>query len=122
MGVFKPLISEMGQSARRHPDELIFDLLKSGFHTSCFDGSNFFAANHPVEIDGRTVAISNLQAGTDPAWFLLDTSRAIRPIIWQEREKYEFQALDDANSKYVFINSEYFYGVQFRVAFLRYSD
>lgn len=115
LGVFKPLVAEMGQSAKRHPDELIFDLLKSGFDTAGFDGASFFAADHPVEIGGKKTAVSNLQAGSDPAWFILDTSRAIRPIIWQEREKYEFQALDDTNSKYVFVNDEYLYGVRARV-------
>ena len=45
LGVFKPLVAEMvkGQAP---PDELIFDLLKSGFDTAGFDGASFFAADH----------------------------------------------------------------------------
>lgn len=115
LGVFKPFVAEMGMAAKRHPDELIFGLLKSGFDTKCFDGTNFFAANHPVEIDGKKATLSNYQAGSDPAWFLLDTSRAIRPIIWQKREDYEFQTLDETNSPHVFLNDEYLYGVRARV-------
>ncbi|MDF3607988.1 Mu-like prophage major head subunit gpT family protein [Paracoccus sp. DMF-8] len=115
LGVFKPFVSEMGVSAKRHPDELIFGLLKAGFDTPCFDGTSFFSGNHPVEIDGKRQATSNFQAGTDPAWFLLDTSRAVRPIIFQKREDYEFQSLDDSNSPHVFLNDEYLYGVRARV-------
>ena len=63
LGVFKPIVSEMGVTAKRHPDELIFGLLKSGFTTPCFDGANFFAANHAVEIDGKRTTLSNMQAG-----------------------------------------------------------
>ena len=115
LGVFKPFVSEMGRTAKQHPDELIFELLKSGFNSAGFDGKNFFAANHPVEIDGKVTNFSNIQTGTAPAWFLLDTSRAIRPIIFQKREDYEFQSLDDSNSKHVFMNDEYLYGVRARV-------
>lgn len=115
LGVFRPLVAEMGQSAKRHPDELIFSLLASGFTAPCFDGGTFFDSDHPVDIDGEVVTQSNMQDGTDPAWFLLDTSRAIRPVIWQEREPYEFQSLDDTNSKYVFVNDEFLYGIRARV-------
>lgn len=116
LGVFKPMFAEMGQSARRHPDELIFDLLKSGFTTACFDGQNFFDADHPISDDaGNVASVSNVQDGVGPSWFLLDTSRAVRPIIWQEREKYEFQQLVRDDEERVFLNDEYLYGVRARV-------
>lgn len=115
LGVFKPFFAEMGQAARRHPDELIFGLLKSGFTSECFDGQSFFDTAHPVEIDGAVTNISNMQAGSSPAWFLLDVGRAVRPIIWQERESYEFQRLDRPSDPHVFLNDEYLYGVRARV-------
>ena len=58
---------------------------------------------------------SNMQAGTASAWYLLDTSRAVRPLIWQEREKYEFQQVTDAGDKGVFMTDQYLYGVRARV-------
>lgn len=92
--LFKPMFWDMGQAARRHPEELVFGLLASGFTTNCYDGRLFFDTDHPVtDATGATVQVSNLQGGAGTAWYLLDTSRAIRPIIWQEREKYEFQQL-----------------------------
>ncbi len=79
LGVFKPMFSEMGQLARRHPGELIFDLLKAGFTTTCYDGQSFFDADHPVELDTGLTSVSNMQAGAGPAWFRLDTSRTVSP-------------------------------------------
>lgn len=85
-GIFKPMFAEMGNFARRHPEELVFDLLRRGFDTSGFDGSNVFSGSHRLkDQDGEEVAVSNTQTGSGQPWFLLDTSRAIRPIIWQER-------------------------------------
>jgi len=117
LGVFKPMMAEMGHLARQHPDELIFGLLAKGFESLCFDGQNFFDADHPaVAADGVTeTTVSNMQEGTDPAWYLLDTSRAIRPIIWQERESYDFQAISSRNDTRVFMTDEYLYGVRARV-------
>jgi phage major head subunit gpT-like protein len=117
LGIFAPLFSEMGRDAATHPDELIFDLLKKGFTSDCFDGQNYFDEDHPIELvpGQEPVSVSNMQDGTDPAWFLLDTSRGVRPIIWQEREKYEFQSITDSNDHHVFMNDEYVYGVRARV-------
>lgn len=117
VGIFKPLFAEMGRAARLHPDELVFSLLKSGFEMPCFDGQNFFDADHPGfdPATGDEISISNMQAGTGDAWYLLDTSRAIRPIIWQEREKYDFQSITDPKDYNVFMKRQFIYGVNARV-------
>jgi phage major head subunit gpT-like protein len=115
LGIYKPMFTEMGRDAKTHPDELIFELLKNGFETTCYDGQNFFDQEHPVNKGPELGVISNMQEGDGPAWFLLDTSRGIRPIIWQERETYEFQSITDPNSKHVFINDQYIYGIRARV-------
>ena len=116
LGLFKPVFQEMGQTAKRHPDELIFALLAAGFTTTCYDGQNFFDTDHPVtDADGEEIQISNMQAGSGPAWYLLDTSRAIRPMIWQEREGYDFTAMTDAANPQVFLYDEYLYGLRARV-------
>ena len=84
LGLFKPVFSEMGEGARRHKEELTFALLKGGFTTACYDGQNFFDTDHPLEdADGVVASVSNMQAGSGPAWFLLDTSRGVKPLIWQ---------------------------------------
>lgn len=116
LGIFKPMFAEMGQAAVRHPEELVFGLLASGFSTLCYDGQFFFDSDHPVtNADGSVSVVSNTGGGAGTAWYLLDTSRAVRPIIWQEREKYEFQQLTKDDSEYVFLNDRYLYGIRARV-------
>ncbi len=116
LGIFKPMFSEMGQSARRHPEELIFGVLASGFTTNCYDGQFFFDVDHPVtDADGQSNLVSNFQGGAGTPWYLLDTSRGVRPLIWQEREKYEFQQLAEDGDEYVFKNDKYLYGIRARV-------
>lgn len=116
LGIYKPAFAEMGSQARRHPDELVFGLLRSGFTAPAYDGQAFFDIDHPVVNEaGVTVSVANTDGGAGAPWFLLDVSRAVRPIIWQERTKYEFQQLTQDNSEEVFINDRYLYGVRARV-------
>lgn len=116
LGIFGPLLSEMGGNAKRHPESIIFGLLKTGFSSPSFDGQNFFDLLHPVMgEDGVTVTnVANTDGGAGTPWFLLDTSRAIRPIIWQTRMPYEFQAKTANFDENVFLNDEYLYGVRAR--------
>jgi phage major head subunit gpT-like protein len=113
LGVFKPMFSEMGQAARRHPEERVFGLRASGCATSCYDGQFCFDVDHPVtDGDGGVTPVSHFQGGAGTAWYLLDTSRGVRPIIWQEREKYAFQQLTRNEDEYVFSNDKYRYGIR----------
>lgn len=121
-GVYRPLFEEMGRATGTHPDELIFDLLAAGFSTACYDGKNFFDTEHPVypSVDGTGVAeaVSNMDvpaSNAGPTWYLLDTSRAIKPLIFQERTKPELVSqTDPANSDHVFNHDEYVHGVRYR--------
>ena len=116
LGIFKPVFAEMGQTTRRHPEEMIFGLLASGFATNCHDGQFFFDTDHPVtDAEGNTLSISNHQGGSGTPWYLMDTSRSIKPLIWQEREKYEFQQLTRDEDDCVFTNDKYLYGIRARV-------
>ena len=94
-----------------------FGLLGSGFTTNCFDGQFFFDTDHPVVgADGATVSqVSNFGGGAGTAWYLLDTSRAVKPIIWQPREDYEFVALTRPDDAHVFVLDQFLYGVRARV-------
>lgn len=109
-GVYTPLMTEMGSSAATHPDELIFGLLAAGFSTACYDGQYFFDSDHPV---GDTT-VSNVQAGSGSPWFLLDTSRSLKPLIYQKRKDYKFISLVREEDPNVFMRKEYIYGVDGR--------
>lgn len=45
-GVYTPMFSMMGEEAALHPDELVFELLASGFTALCYDNKAFFSEEH----------------------------------------------------------------------------
>lgn len=105
-GLFSPFMMEMGREAGIHPDRLAYSLLNTGFTQKCYDGQNFFDTDHLVD-DG---SVSNMQAGSGPAWFLIDASRQLRPLVYQKRRDYRFVSLDKAGDANVFWQNEYIYG------------
>ena len=111
IGLFKPISVQFGELAKTHPDELLFGLLKDGFSKPCYDGQYFFDSDHQV----NGTSVSNVQAGSGPAWFLLDTTRQIKPLIFQKRRDYKFTSLNKDSDPNVFMNNEYIYGVDARV-------
>ncbi|WP_435640325.1 Mu-like prophage major head subunit gpT family protein [Micavibrio aeruginosavorus] len=116
LGTYKPMFEMLGHDAAMHPDELVFGLLKNGFSKLCYDGQYFFDTDHPV-LDENKIAqsVSNFGGGAGAAWFLLDVSKPVRPIIFQKRRGYEFVAMDDPKDSNVFNRREFVYGVDARV-------
>jgi len=110
IGVYTPMIQALGAAAKQHPDVLVFGLLKNGFTTPCYDGKNFFAADHPV---GDT-SVSNLGSGSGTPWFLLDLSRPIKPLVLQVRTRPQFVAMDRPDDEGVFMRKKFRYGVDDR--------
>ncbi len=115
-GLFSPLFEEMGRAAGDHPDELVFSLLLNGFSTVCYDNQYFFDTDHPVGTGESVAPVSNMQAGAGTPWFLLDTSRSVKPLLFQERMPYQFQSLTKDDDSYVFHNDQYEYGIRARVS------
>jgi len=115
-GVYAPLFEKMGADAARHPDKLTLGLLKQGFASLCYDGQNFFDTDHPVGGAGgeAPVSVSNMQDGAGPAWFLLDCSQALKPLIFQNRLPYQIERVDQPNDDRVFFSGSFFYGVRAR--------
>ncbi len=118
IGIYSPMFQEMGQSAAENPDELVFGLLAKGHSTVCYDGQYFFDTDHPVlDEDGVTVSSQsnvdeNSSSGTP--WYLLDTSRALKPLIFQNRKSPQFVAKDAPTDDNVFERKEFVYGVDSR--------
>lgn len=116
-GIYSPMMAEMGRASSAHPDELVFSLLKNGASTLCYDGQNFFDTDHPViDADGNTSTQSNWDnnGGAGTAWYLLDTSRALKPVIFQNRKAPNFVAKTGETDDNVFDRNEYVYGVDSR--------
>lgn len=116
-GIYSPMMQEMGRAAAAHPDQLVFNLIKNGASTLCYDGQNFFDTDHPVlKADGSTETQSNWDnnGGSGTAWYLLDTSRALKPVIFQDRKAPNFVAKTSETDDNVFDRNEYVYGVDSR--------
>lgn len=115
-GLFGPMMAQLGQDAALHPATLIYDLLANGFSRTCYDGQYFFDTDHPVvNAAGAEQSVSNFQGGSGTAWYLLDTSRVMKPIILQKRKDYNFISLDQETDQNVAMRREYIYGVDARL-------
>ena len=119
LGIYAPLFQEMGVSAAQQPDDLTFGLMAQGRSELCYDGQYFFDTDHPsFDEAGAATAVSNVDAsglGSNPWWYLLDTTRPLKPMVHQERKKPEFVSHTDPNhSDHVFHNKEFLYGVDAR--------
>lgn len=117
LSLYSPRFQMMGQSAGQHPDEIMFELINSGFTSLCYDGQFFFDTDHPVGQPGQEVSVSNMQAGSGETWILADLSRPLKPFVFQRRRDYDFTSKEDGKtSDHVFMRDQYVYGVDARVA------
>lgn len=109
-GIYAPMFKELGFASAMHPDELVFALLAAGFGSPCYDGQYFFDTDHPL---GSGVA-SNFGGGSGTPWYLLDTTRALKPLIFQKRKDYVLTSMVKDEDEAVFMRKEYRYGVDAR--------
>lgn len=112
LGIYQPIVAELGRAAKQHPDMLAAELLAGGFATLCYDGKPFFAPDHPV----GEKTVSNSGGGSGTAWFLLDTSKAVRPFIFQKRSEPQLVRQDAPEDEQVFMRKKIRYGVDYRGA------
>jgi len=113
-GLFGPMLEEMGRAAAETPDELTFALLAAGFTEAGYDDQPFFDTDHPVGTSGGDYpvrSVSNFQGGSGEAWFLLDCTRPIKPMVFQERRPLgALVSKTRPEDDNVFMNKEFIYG------------
>jgi phage major head subunit gpT-like protein len=116
LGIYAPLFEELGAAAQSFPDELVFALLKLGFLTNCYDGQYFFDTDHPVlDEAGKLVSVANTDGGAGLPWFLMDVSRPLKPLIYQERKPFNnLIRKDKDDDDNVFFRKEFLYGADGR--------
>lgn len=113
-GLYSPLMVELGRSSAEHPNLLVVEVLEG--NPLCYDGQHLFDTDHPVtDASGAIQSVANDLTGAGPAWYVMDLSRAIRPIILQRRRNYQFRSLVDLNTERVFMRDEFVHGVDARV-------
>ncbi|SAI74573.1 Mu-like prophage major head subunit gpT [Bordetella ansorpii] len=116
-GIYSPMFTEMGRSVAAHPDQLVFGLLAAGRTALCYDKQPFFSASHPVlDEKGKKATQSNIDDGPggNGTWYVLDTTRALKPLIFQNRKKPVFVAKDNETDDNVFDRAEFKYGTDRR--------
>lgn len=113
-GSYSKVFEQMGQSVTQFPDKLLYGVMKAGFNTNCYDGQYFFDVDHPVGLPGKEVSVSNHLGGSGDAWFVMDTSQVIKPLIWQPRSAFKMVRMDKEADENVFLRKEYVYGVDGR--------
>ncbi|MEM6381656.1 MAG: Mu-like prophage major head subunit gpT family protein [Pseudomonadota bacterium] len=116
LGIYAPMFQEMGRGSAALPNELVFALLEAGFDTECYDGQYFFDTDHPVlDKDGNVISVSNTGGGSGTAWYLMDTSRALKPLIYQLRRRFDRLIRKDRETDdNVFDKKKYVYGADGR--------
>jgi len=110
-GVYRPIFNEMGRAAGTNDDYLVYSLLAAGTSGTCYDGHAFFSASHPVGIG----TASNFSDSSGTPWYLVCTSRALKPLILQRRENYILEQMNDNSDESVFMRDEYRYGIRGRL-------
>lgn len=118
-GHYSPIAMSMGQEAAQHPDRLLQALITGAGAALCYDGQYFFDTDHPVAANedgtGAVTSVSNVVAGANPAWYLLDCSKVLKPFIFQERTKPELEMkFDPSTSDSVFKSDRFEWGIRYR--------
>lgn len=115
LGQYAAMFAEVGETTAALPEQLVWNLLKDGFTTNCWDGQFFFDTDHPIlDAAGNETVFANTDGGGGTPWFLLCTNRSVRPIIYQERKPPEFVTKDRTDDDSVFERREFVYGVDMR--------
>jgi len=185
IGVYKPMIQDLAESARKLPDRLVFGLLPKAFTDLCYDKKPFISSNHPspskkgeaqsnkgtdkLTMESYGAARSSMMSltneqdeplyiipdllvvspqnealarkilyadlinsetniykgtaeilvapeliGNPDMWFLLCTTKSIKPFIFQSRRKPQLISKDSSNDDNVFFEKQYIYGVDSR--------
>jgi len=117
LGQYAMRFEAIGRSTVSKPERLVWDLLKAGFTTNCYDGQYFFDTDHPVlDAAGAAQSVANTDGGAGTPWFLLDVNQVIKPIILQVRRDFgDIIAKDRPTDDNVFDRNEYVYGTDARM-------
>lgn len=122
-GFLMPIVESLGDDAAVFPDKLAYEALVKGRVSKCMDGQNFFDTDHAaIDSTGKTVSYSNLstivagQEAAQPWWYLFDTSRSLKPMIFQNRRAFGITARTQLTSENVFHHRRFEWGTDGRCA------
>jgi len=117
VGAYATYSEGAGASLAMWPHQILFALFQTGDAVLCYDGQYFFDIDHPVGRD-TPVSTSNLlnDGGAMAAhpWYLIDTTKIIKPMIWQLRKAPVMTSQTDLAASNVFELDEFRFGVKAR--------
>lgn len=114
----------LGLAAKRLAPRLCAEALDNGADSTslCYDGQPFFDTEHPVGDGDDITLVSNFIGGSgsdgsgsgdggavSSPWYMMDLSRAIKPIISLEREAVRFYSFTNLEDPNVFNNKEFLF-------------
>ncbi len=118
IGIYSTQAVSGGEAMALLKPKLICKALRLGHQNLCYDGQNFFDTGHPVGKDGDDISVSNYidggGSGAAHPFYLIDSRRALKPIIFTNREKPTFQAMADYSNIHTFMHREFLYGASCR--------
>lgn len=113
-GLYGPVFQEFGRSSREHPNELAVETLEA--NPLCYDGQQLFDGDHPVlDAKGSETSVSNDMGGSGPAWYVMDLTRVIKPLVFQKRRDYNFRSITNLTDAEVFLRDKFLFGTDARV-------
>ena len=115
-GFITQAAQQLAMNARHLPDLLIAQLILGGHTSVTYDGQNFFDLAHPNPNATGTgyTTVANWQAGGGTPWLLLDTTKIVKPFIYQKRKPFQIIPKFSMTDPQVFWNKEFEWGVDGR--------
>lgn len=115
LGIFTPVAGQIGQDAAEFPDLLIWPLFKTGDAVKCYDGQYFFDTDHPgYDANGAVASISNFTDGAGPAWYLVDDTQVMKPLVYQTRRPFTLTPLQSPDDPNVVFQGKFMWAVDGR--------
>lgn len=115
VGVYVAQLETLGQMVGAWPDQQVAAKLELGETDTCFDEVAFFSTAHPVEHgNAARGTYANMHGTGNPAWYLFDLSKGVKPLLWALREAPEITHKWDPDDEHVFWEDEYITGVRAR--------
>jgi len=107
------LVDENGNSLNLIPNLLVVAPAEEGMARKILLADQIEATDNVFKGTAELMVVPAL-AGADTAWYLLCTTKALKPFIFQERKAPKFDALIDEKDENVFMRKQFLYGVHSR--------
>lgn len=106
LDIYMPAINSVTQQLAAWQTQQLHKALEA--NPIGYDTKPFFATDHQ---EGG-LNISNFQAGAGPAWYVIDDSKPVKPLLWGEAIAPRLRAKTNENDDNVFWRDQYIWGAK----------